>query len=221
MNRSPPALGALCVVISGMIVGGAAPDPYLMEFGVRGERTIFESVCRSTASALPPAMALADFVIAEGGRTCFGGGEGVLFVPVRDNGCAQPETLGFSPPVEVSHRQAQSEMLRCQAAYLPSAEEPTGVLIFSPTPAAIDFLEFGLDMGALVVFDMLPVTHFGAANGVICMEALDPQAVAERVTSADIAMPDEFNVEIARGSCRELTYIRTGRAWPEIIVDGD
>ncbi len=203
-----------------MIVGGAAPDPYLMEFGVRGERTIFESVCRSTVSAPPPPMALADFIIAEGGRSCFAGGEGVLFVPVRDSGCAQPEMLGFSRPVEVSHRQAQSEMLRCQAAYLPSADEPTGVLILSPTPTAIDFLRFGLDMGALVVFDMLPVTHFGVANGVICMEAADPEAVAERVTSADIAMPEEFNVEIAHGSCRDLTYIRTGRAWPEVIMDG-
>ena len=112
-------------------------------------------------------------------------------------------------------------MLRCQAAYLPSAEEPTGVLIFSPTPTAIDFLQFGLDMGALVVFDMLPVTHFGVANGVICMEAAAPEAVAERVTSAAIAMPEEFNVEIAHGSCRELTYIRTGRTWPEVIIDGD
>jgi len=221
MDRLRRALGALCVAVTGVIAGGAAPDPYLMEFGVRGERTIFERVCRSTVTSLPPAMALADFIIAEGGRSCFAGGVGVLFVPVRDSGCAQPEIPGFSQPVEVSHRQAQTEMLQCQAAYLPSADEPTGVLILSPTPTSIDFIQFGLDMAALVVFDMLPVTHFGVANGVVCMEATSPEAVAERVTSADIATPDEFNVEITHGSCRELTYIRTGQTWPEVVVGSD
>lgn len=221
MSRSRKALGILCAAAAGVFSGGASPDPDSMAFGRRGEGTIFDSICRSTASTLPPPRAVIDFIIAEGGRTCFAGGEGVLFVPRRGGACAQPHGLGLTQPVVISHRQAQSEMRQCHADYRPPAKEPVGVLIYSPTADAVDFLQFGLDVGTLVAFDMLPVTHFGAANGVICLEAPDPQMVAQRVIAAEIAGPEEFDVEITYGSCREATRARTGRSWPVRVEDGD
>lgn len=156
----------------------------------------------------------------EGGRTCFTDGQGVIYLPKRRARCPEIAWPGFSEPVVVGGATAEAELRRCLAFLTPS-KGPTGVLIYRPTAETVDFLLFGLDLGALITHDMLPVTHFGAANGLVCMEAPEPQRVANRVTAAEIAGAEEFTVEISRGSCAALTYERTGLVWPEVLPDRD
>lgn len=212
--------GAVAAILASACAA-ASPQEGSVQFGRLGEENVrFDEICRSSTEQLPPAFEVFLFQLEEGGRTCFADGKGVLYVPKRRDRCPELAWPGFSDTTVLAGQTAEIELRRCLAFILPS-RGPTGVLLYRPAAGgAVDFTQFSLDLGALVAHDMLPVTHFGAANGVVCMEAPDPRLVAERVVAADIADSRELEVEIARGSCRDLTYERTGHRWPEVVAEG-
>lgn len=213
---------ALTVLLAAALGGSATGEPRI-EFGRRGENLRFDTICRSEALELPPAFLTAEFIIENGGRTCFADGRGVLFTPERAGRCATPGSarMGKASPVPLG--EAEAEVLRCSAFGNPSADRPTGVAIYRPNTARQDadllFSQFGLDVAALAAYDMLPVTHFGAANGVVCLEAPDASLAVERISEADIADPDDLLVEFHTGTCRDVALAYTGSAWPELVTD--
>lgn len=207
------ALAGACVA--------APPQDGSTDFGRRGEENVqFREICRSSTTRLPPPLEVFRVQMEEGGRTCFTDGQGIVYLPKRRSECPEISWPGFGETAVVGGADAEAELRRCLAFLRPS-EGPSGVLIYRPTAEAVDFLQFGFDLAALVAHDMLPVTHFGAANGLVCMEAPEPQRVADRVIAAEIAGPQEFTVEIGRGSCAALTYERTGIVWPQALPNRD
>lgn len=210
----------LAAILAGACVA-ASPQEGSNQFGRRGEENVrFGEICRSSTGELPATLEVFRFQLEAGGRTCFADGEGILFVPKRQSGCPRLDWPGFGGATVVSGAVAEAELRRCLALLAPSGGS-TGVLIYRPTPHAVDFPQFGLDLGGLVAHDMLPVTHFGAANGLVCMEAPEPRRVADRITAAGIAGVEEFTIEFGRGSCAELTYERTGHVWPASVPRGN
>jgi hypothetical protein len=195
----------------------------MVEFGRRGEGVSFDRICRFEITQLPAPGVIVDSLISSGGHTCHLGDRGILFVPERAGQCVGPPDTILSRPSIVSQRQAEAEVQRCSAIARPSSSEPVEAVVFRPSgdgPDAEDrFLQFGLDAGALVTHDMLPVSHFGFSNLMVCMEARNAREVLERVRQADIADPADLLAETYRSSCRELAPILTGHEWPEVVPD--
>ena len=212
---------ALIVFLAWATSGCAIEEPQV-QFGRRGETVRFGTICRSEALKLPPAFVIGEFIIENGGRTCFVDGRGVLFVPERAGRCPSPPSAQMGQPSRLPLADAEREVLRCSVFAIPPSDQPTEVAVYRPNPSRKDadllFDQFSVDAAALTVYDMLPVTHFGAANGVVCLEAPDAQLAVERIRDADIADPDDLLVEFHTGACRDVTPAYTGSPWPESVA---
>ena len=214
------AVKSLSLLLAGAFAASAMEEPSV-QFGRRGELARFGNICRSEALELPGAFVVAEFIIENGGRTCFTEGRSILFVPERAGQCATPLSARMGKVSRIPWQEAEDEVLRCSAFGRPSAFLPTGVAIYRPsgTGKDADFTQFGIDAAALTAYDMLPVTHFGAAFGLVCLEAPDARLAVERIRDADIADPADLLVEIDIGTCRDLTRAYTGTQWPEVVTD--
>lgn len=183
-----------------------ASDPPTVRFGKRGENHAFANICRYEIVDLPPVLSVFEFTLEEGGLTCFTGDHGVLFVPQREANCPQPPGVPTSPRA-LSQNEAAAEYLRCSAMASPPSSRSSELTIYRPNPAHTGsndtFIDFFLDVGALVGNDMLPVTLLVQKGYVLCMESPDARRVARRITEADIAEPLEFLVAFGAGSCRD------------------
>ncbi len=177
-----------------------------VRFGVRGDDTIYPNVCRYEFSNIPPVLTVFDFTVNEGGRTCFDGTQGVLFVPRRGADCSRLDEMGASARASLDHDEAARAYLGCSAIAMPTSGGAE-VILYRPNPAhprsTEAFLDFVLDVGALAGNDMLPVTSMVPSGGVLCLEAPDGQAVVRRIAEAGIASPDVFRIEHRTGSCRQ------------------
>lgn len=177
-----------------------------VRFGVRSDNSVYPNVCRYEFSNIPPVLTVFDFTANEGGRTCFDGTQGVLFVPRRGADCSRLDEMGASAPTSLDHAEAARGYLSCSAMAMPSAGSAQ-VILYRPNPAyprsTEAFPDFVLDVGALAGHDMLPVTSMVPGGGILCLEAPDSQAVVRRIAEAGIATPDEFRIEYRTGSCRQ------------------
>ena len=212
---------ALIVLLAAASGGSAIHDPQV-QFGRRGETARFETICRSEALELPRALVIAEFIIENGGRTCFVDGRGVLFVPERGGRCPSPSSSQMGEISRLPLTEAEQEVLRCSVFAIPSSDRPTEVAVYRPNPGRKDagllFDQFGVDAAALAIYDMLPVTHFGAAFGVVCLEAADARFVVERIREANIADPADLLVDFHTGACRDVTPAYTDSPWPEFVL---
>jgi hypothetical protein len=177
-----------------------------VRFGVRGDNTVYPNVCRYEFSSVPPVMTVFDFTVTEGGRTCFDGSRGILFVPRTGTDCRRLDQMGAAAPASLDHDEAARAYLGCSAIAMPTSGGAQ-LILYRPNPAhprsAETFPDFVLDVGALAGNDMLPVTSMVPGGEVLCLEAPDGRAVVRRIAEAGIASPDEFRIEHRIGSCRE------------------
>lgn len=221
-SRSPrwtPATLALALLMASCAPESPPPGPLsgaVVPFERKGEPPTFATICRYEFADRVEPLSIFEIGLREGVRTCFSGGKGRAFVPLRRDRC--PSVLG-SIGAQISRASASDEFIRCSAALRPSSASETDVVLYRPNPAYLGedaFLTFGLDVGALVMGDMLPATHFGAGGDAVCLEGPDGDAIAQHIKAAEIALEHELSVVIERGSCQALVPRLLGREWPEI-----
>ncbi|GAA0614581.1 hypothetical protein GCM10009422_06970 [Brevundimonas kwangchunensis] len=223
MRRFPLTVVAALAFAPALALGCAADanadQAADVRFGRRGEATIFEKICRYTFEEIPPTFTMLELTIENGGLTSFDGRQGFLFVPARSDECPDLTALGASTPEVVSHGDAAARFGRTSGALRPSGPEQTSIVLYQPSGAPVgDFLQLMLDVGALVMNDMLPVTHFAAMGAAICLEGPDAAAIRDRISEAELTEPESVIVTIGSGLCRTATREITGRPWPEVVA---
>jgi hypothetical protein len=215
---TPVALGLV------IFVGACARDDTPQEplpvavvpFERKGEPPTFATICRYEFSDRVKPFAIFELTQSEGVQTCFSNGKGRAFVPLRRDRC--PTVLGLEG-TQTNRAAAEDEFFRCSAAYQPSSRSETDVVLYRPHPTYegdADFLQFGLDVGALVTADMLPATHLAFAGDAVCLEGPNGREIVQHIAQADIALQEGLSVLVERGTCREIGLRLLGRSWPEI-----
>lgn len=164
-------------------------------------------VCKYVLSRRPPTARLLDYTASAGGRTCYQNGTTILFLPARGPSCKAPAAFDVERSHGLSASEAEKQYISCSALFTPRHGETGQSVIYRPSDKATEeddgfFIQFGLDMGALVSNDGLPVSAYQVEEYEVCVETDVPAEVDRRVRESDIVNFDFVDVEFRSGSCQ-------------------
>lgn len=151
-------------------------------------------------------MRLFDYTASAGGRTCYEDGKTILLLPTRTSVCSAPGEFDVESVQAISAPEAEEQYLVCSAVFSPREGAAGNSLVYRPSNKATEedegfFLQFGLDMGALVSNDGLPISAYFMQEYEVCVETDVPTEVDRRVRESDIGNFDFVDVEFRAGRC--------------------
>lgn len=147
-------------------------------------------ICKYRLEHMPTPLQLFDYTASVGGRTCYQDGQIVLFLPALGETCdLRPDYIAVDG-VSMPRGEAERQYIKCSPLNL-RTEDAKASVILRPSDKATEedegfFLQFGLDVGALVSNDGLPVTGYLMEEYRICLETDRAAEVVRRIREADV-----------------------------------
>jgi hypothetical protein len=162
-------------------------------------------VCRFEISRPPEAMRLFRITTAGGGRTCFSNGRVIVIIPKVPSGCLQLVQGEYDILTVVSQFDAESEYTRCSALSLDADVTHNPAIVFTRSNGSDEvndaFMDFSMDLGALISNDGLQVTYFSPGGTETCLEGPDIDRVRQHIKSSQIVDPAHIREFVSPQGC--------------------
>lgn len=166
-----------------------------------------------------PALELLHMTAENGGRTCYFEGKKMVFIPSNNSKCDAIENLSLKSMLSVS--EATDWFSACSAVSRNSISGERSIYFTyngNKNVKESDFVDFGMDLKALVTNDALEVSHFGQYGNIICMESSDPYKVQRHINDSGVFVPETATIHFDERGCAEVSLNVQGLTWPNFNI---
>ena len=163
-------------------------------------------VCRFEITKPPEAMRLFAVTTQGGGRTCYSTDRVILIVPKPASGCLQLGQHEYDNVRVVPRLEAEGEYVRCSALSLDVEAPKNPALIFTRSNNEDEeindaFIDFSLDLGALISNDGLPATYYLPGGPEICIEGPNLEELRRHIRASQIVDPAHIHESVRPEGC--------------------
>ncbi len=173
----------------------------------RGQESVDgRQVCRYQLNSFPQTKRLFEITTQGGGRTCYSGRHVVVIMPKGIAPCEALLPVTYERVDIVTPMAAETEYVRCSALSADSTHAIQSAIVFTKSrdndqDVADAFLDFSLDLAALISNDGLPATYYYAGGGEICVESAHLDRVREQIREFQIVDPDHIREVLRPEGC--------------------